>query len=430
MQQKPKISIIRLLNWFSCPLSVRLEESEGKSRDTHERLTRKAVIYVLAKAYSPKEKKEGESADVDKWVWPVWKLLLTQANIPADSLKDMLNNYVTERARLISETGTYITNKSAKILWNTQLMQKDVLRSLRNHINEHQSKLGLPSWSIVSSPEMKGMDFQANTLADAYADSIEILSAFKKHNYIYKKILFGTNIAWELKNAILVYPIDVLSIDLHDEITADMIIFDAVGGDIKSYYDSMLRAGDIRLLYQENKYSIIGEGASDFPELFKVDALRLFGGNAYTRGYYNATQLKKLDGDKFSNIKRNLSLLTDAYLNMKDNGVLYRQNLTLRTQHDICGRCSYLDKCYGGLTVNYIENINKNDVSSTIDLINDEQERLFRAKSEKFTNLAKLASNKYSAFELAKYMVDSLLNTEDNRELLKTYRRILENMGA
>ncbi|HCU33106.1 MAG TPA: hypothetical protein DF364_04575, partial [Ruminococcaceae bacterium] len=104
--------------------------------------------------------------------------------------------------------------------------------------------------------------------------------------------------------------------------------------------------------------------------------------------------------------------------------------LTLRTQHDICGRCSYLDKCYGGLTANYIENINKNDVSSTIDLINDEQERLFRAKTEKFTSLAKLASNKYSAFELAKYMVDSLLNTEDNRELLKTYRRILENMGA
>ncbi len=430
MQQKPRISITRLLNWFSCPLGVRLEESEGKARYTHERLTRTAIIYALSKAYS--EKEEGQKADIDKWVWPIWKHLLTQNGIPADSLKDTLNSYTTERARLISETGTYITNKSAKILWNTQLMQKDVLRSLRNYINEHQSKMGLPSWSIVSSPEMKGMDFQANTLADAYADSVEILSAFKKHDYIYKKILFGTNIAWELQNAILVYPIDVLSIDFHDEITADMIIFDAVGGDIKSYYDSMLRSGDIRLLYRENKYSIIGKGAgnSGWPELFKIDALRLFGGNAYTRGYFNATQLAGIDSEKFSNYKRNLSLLTDAYLNMKDNGVLYRQNLTLKTQHDICGQCSYLDKCYGGLTTSYIENINKKDVSSTIDLINDEQERQNRAKIEKFINLAKLASNKYSAFELAKFMVDSLLNTEDNRELLKKYRNILENMGA
>ena len=256
-----------------------------------------------------------DNLDIDKFIWPVWRAVLTKYSIPADALKQSLDEYASARNKFIIDEGNRGRGiRDTKTQWYTILVEDERLQQYRNRINEHQDQIGLPTWNILSAQEMKGMEFQPNTLADAYADSLEIIKSFQNRRFSAKELLFGTYAAWNLRNAVLLIPIDVYSVDLHGNVCADLIMFDQIGTDLRNYYDFMLRTCDIRLLYRETKYDLTDKNGNKIEgkEEIRIDGMCFHGGNAYTFGKYsNFTDINR--NDNYSQIKKNIESIISTY---------------------------------------------------------------------------------------------------------------------
>ena len=117
---------------------------------------------------------------------------------------------------------------------------------------------------------------------------------------------------------------------------------------------------------------------------------------------------------------------------MRENNYLYRNNLTIGMQREICGKCSYLNKCYSGIGNKYVTTDAeiKTEISGAVDTLNAEDERLAQKMEDDFANLAYVTKDKYSGLNLTRFLVDNMREGKITSEMLELYSHILTNVGA